>query len=168
MKTQQRTSYSQTKRLTITAMMTAIILLLTRVFSIPMPLTQGYVTLGDGGIYFAAYLFGPWIGGLAAGLGTGLADILGGYAHWAAFSFFIHGLQGVIAGYFGKKQTMSAYILGMVLGGIVMVGGYFLTGAWMYGIPAASAEVFGNTCQNIVGAVLGLALYYGVKHKNKK
>ena len=156
---------AKTKKLTLTAMMTAGILILTRVLSIPMPLTEGYVTLGDGGIYFAAYLFGPVVGGLAGGLGTGLADILGGYAHWAGFSFLIHGAQGVIAGYLGRKGTMAAYIGGIVVGGIVMVGGYFAAGAWMYGIPAAAAEIIGNTGQNIVGGMVGTALFYAVRHK---
>ena len=59
--------------LAMTAVMTAIVFVLTQVNQIPTP-DEGYVHLGDAGIFFSAFAFGPWIGAIAGGLGTALAD----------------------------------------------------------------------------------------------
>jgi uncharacterized membrane protein len=79
-------------RITITALMSALIFVLTVFLRIPTPV-GGYVHLGDVGITFAALAFGPGLLG-CRGLGTALADISGGYAQFAFFSFLVHGVQG--------------------------------------------------------------------------
>ncbi len=44
------------------------------------PLTGGYVHPGDGMVLLSGWLLGPWWGGAAAGIGSMLVDLLGGYA----------------------------------------------------------------------------------------
>lgn len=43
---------------------------------------QGYVNLGDCAVLMSAWVLGPLYGGAAAGIGSALADLLSGYAHY--------------------------------------------------------------------------------------
>lgn len=72
--------------LAVTAVMTAIVFVLTRMVQVPTP-ARGYVHLGDAGVFFGAFAFGPWVGAVAGGLGTALADVTSGFPQWAVFSF---------------------------------------------------------------------------------
>ncbi len=76
-----RSDLNNPGRLATLAIMTALVLALTRPI-VPTPV--GYTHLGDSAIYFATYAFGPWVGMIAGGLGTALADLLtGAYASFA-------------------------------------------------------------------------------------
>ena len=90
------------RTLAATAVMTAVVFGLTFLVRVPTP-TMGYVHLGDAAIFFAAFAFGPWVGGVAGGLGTALADIQGGYTQWAIYSLLINGAQGWMAGWLSVK-----------------------------------------------------------------
>lgn len=85
----------------LAALMAALVFAMTLVRLFPTP-PGGYIHLGDGGVNFAAIAFGPWLGGVAGGLGTALADIAGGFGVWAVASFIIHGLQGVAVGWLSR------------------------------------------------------------------
>ena len=50
---------------------------------------QGYVNLGDCAVPLSAWILGPVYGGVAAGVGSMLADLLSGYAHYAPGTFLI-------------------------------------------------------------------------------
>ena len=50
--------------LAVTAVMTAIVFVLTRMVQVPTP-AKGYIHLGDAGIFFSALAFGPWVGAVA-------------------------------------------------------------------------------------------------------
>jgi uncharacterized membrane protein len=132
------------RTLAVTAVMIALVFVLTRVIQIPTP-AKGYVHLGDAGVFFSAFAFGPWIGAMAGGLGTALADAAGGYPQWAIFSFLIHGAQGLLAG------------------GAIVVGGYLLAGMILSGVAAAVAEVPMNILQVTAGAVVAVPLFVAVR-----
>jgi uncharacterized membrane protein len=87
-------STTDIRRITLTALLAALIFVLTRYLQILIPATQGYIHLGDAGITFAAYAFGPWAALLSGGLGTALADLSSGYAQWAFLLAAVHGAQG--------------------------------------------------------------------------
>ena len=80
---------TKTQRLVMISLMMCIILTGTSLFKIPIPLTQGYVHLGDAMIYLSVILLGRRDGSVAAGLGSALGDILGGYAFWAPWTLII-------------------------------------------------------------------------------
>ncbi len=152
--------------------LSAIVTIFTVVVRIPIAPTRGYINLGDVAIFFAAFVFGPVTAFIAGGLGTALADILGGYAQWAPISFVIHGLQGFLVGiiysFFVKEESGRVNIFWQALfcflaGSIVMVSGYFLAGVLMVGPGAALVEVPGNIIQNLAGAVGGLLLSAAVE-----
>jgi len=145
------------------AAMTAVTIVFTLWVRIPFPLTRGYVSLADVAIYFASFAFGPLVGGFAGGVGTGMADMIGGYFPWAPLSLLIHGLQGVVAGWLARKGTLPMILLGWFAGAVLMVSGYFIAAAFIYGVGPASVELLGNTGQVVVGGLGGALLYYTVK-----
>ena len=49
------------------AIMTALTTVLTMLVKLPTP-TRGYLNLSDAMIFFSAYAFGPWVGGVIGGL----------------------------------------------------------------------------------------------------
>jgi uncharacterized membrane protein len=87
----------------------AILITVTEIFTymvrIPIAPTRGYVNFGDVAIYFTAILFGPFTAFITGGLGTAIADLLSGYAHWAPFTFLAHGLQGLFIGLIIKADS---------------------------------------------------------------
>jgi len=153
-------------KVALVAVLTAITVVFTLVVRVPTPI-KGYISLCDVVITFSAYLFGPYTAFIAGGLGTGIADIIGGYAQWAPFSFIIHGLQGLLIGFIAKKGATTGFsidssVLRMVVGGIVgmvvMTGGYYLVGGMFYGFEPALVEIPLNLMQSGVGVVLGIAV----------
>lgn len=153
-------------RIALMAVLTAVVVVFTLIVRVPTPI-KGYISLCDVIITFSAFLFGPWIAAIAGGLGTGIADLIGGYAQWAPLSFVIHGVQGLLIALIaraGVKQgvpgdaKLPMMILGGVVGMIVMAGGYYLAGGVLYGFEPALVEVPLNLIQSGVGLVLGIAV----------
>ena len=108
------------RMLAIVAVMTAVVFVLTVVIQIPTP-AKGYIHLGDAGVFFSAFAFGPWIGAIAGGLGTALADTAAGYPQWAPFSFLIHGAQGLVAGWMYRRwPTTWGLISAAIIGGAIV------------------------------------------------
>jgi uncharacterized membrane protein len=151
------------KSISLIAILTAVTAVFTLIVRIPCAPTRGYITLADVGVYFSAFALGPVVGFIAGGLGTGLADAISGYPQWMVFSFFIHGLQGLLAGIPGHRGKLPRMIAGSVIGAVIMIGGYFGVEVLLYGIGAAAAEVPGNIFQNAAGVVLSIPLVYAVR-----
>ena len=78
----------QVNTIPLIAIMTAVTTVLTMLVKIPTPI-RGYLNLSDTMIYFSAYAFGPWVGGIIGGLGPALSDLISGYPQWAIFTFVI-------------------------------------------------------------------------------
>lgn len=151
-----------TKRLTHTAIFIAIITVLTLLVKIPFKPTQGYLTLADAGVYTAAFLLGPALGGIAGGIGTALADLLSGYPIFILLSLLAHGLQAVVAATVQKllHHDIARMIVGCIGGTLVMTAIYFLGETFVLDIAVGAAllEVPGNICQNVAGAFVAIPL----------
>ena len=151
------------RMLAVVAVMTAVVFVLTVVIQIPTP-ARGYIHLGDTGVFFSAFAFGPWVGAIAGGLGTGLADAVAGYPQWAIFSFLIHGAQGLVAGLLYRRwPTTWGLIASAVIGGAIVVVGYLFAGMILSGVAAAIAEVPLNIIQVAAGAVVAVPLFLAVR-----
>lgn len=151
------------RMLAVAAVMIAIVFVLTRVIQIPTP-AKGYIHLGDAGVFFSAFAFGPWIGAVAGGLGTALADVSGGFPQWAIFSFLIHGAQGLVVGWMVRKwPTTWGLLSSAVAGAVIVVVGYLLAGILLSGVAAALAEVPLNIIQVAAGAVVAIPLFVLVR-----
>lgn len=150
------------RQITTYAMLIALTVALSLTILIPVPATNGFITLCEVGIYTAASLFGP-IGGLVVGGSSGLLiDLISGYPQWAIFSLLIHGLQGLIVGLIGRQTTLR-WFLGLLTGSVVMIIGYLLAGWFLYGWPAGVASIPGNMIQNLFGIALTYPLVSGLK-----
>ena len=66
------------RKLVLAALLAALTAVATMIIRIPTP-TQGYIHLGDGMVLICGILLGPGLGALAAGIGSMMADLIGGY-----------------------------------------------------------------------------------------
>jgi uncharacterized membrane protein len=152
------------RRISLVVVMAAVVCVLTYFPKVPIPATGGYVHLGDLGATFAALAFGPWLGFLIAGGGMAIADLIGGYAIYAPGTLVIHGLQAVAIAYLGQRRKTWMMLVAAAVGGLIVVGGYFLY-QWLIlrlAIAAALSEVPFNVLQASVGLV-GVPLYLLVR-----
>ena len=96
------------------------------------------------------------MGFIAGGVGSALADVVGGYAVFAPITLVVKGLEGGLAGLAsGRRDTAHYLYLG--LGGILLVAGYFVA-EWIMpsiGLQGALSEVPPNIFQAVAGIVGG-------------
>jgi uncharacterized membrane protein len=107
--------------LAVTAVFTALVCAATIMFSIYVPVTEGFFNIGESMVFLAALLFGPFIGGFAGGVGSMLADILLGFPHYAPATLIIKGCEGIVVGMLKKRNpklssTLHWKFLTMILG----------------------------------------------------
>ena len=152
----------------MTALMMGMVLIMTMLIRVPVPATKGYIHLGDCMIFFAVLLLGWKWGAAAAGIGSALADLAGGYAYYAPITLAVKSVMAIVVGLFiqaalkknfGRCKTLLMEVIGMVLGGAFMVAGYYIAEVIMYGnwlIPLVAIPM--NILQFAVGAVIATAL----------
>ena len=137
----------------------------TMVVQIPSPM-QGYVNLGDCCVLLSGWILGPWWGGAAAGIGSMLTDLLNGYAHYAPGTLVIKALDAMAAALIVKAlgRKPYAYVVGGVVGELIMVAGYFGYACLLLGKGiGAAASIPGNLMQGAMGLVIGLVLFVLLK-----
>lgn len=144
--------------LALGGVMAALVCLATLVFKLPVPVTQGYIHLGDAFVLISAAVLGP-VGIVAAAVGSMLADLLGGYFTYLIPTFLVKGLVALVA-YLGLKGQRPFWLQLCVLtvAEAVMVLGYFLAECLLYGAAAAAGAVLPNVVQGIGGVVIGALL----------
>jgi len=91
----------------ITAVSIALVCVATVAFTIYVPATEGYFNLGETMVYTVAILFGPYVGALAGGIGSALADLLLGYAFYAPATLVIKACEGLVVGWLVRKARMG-------------------------------------------------------------
>ncbi len=67
-------------------------------FQVYIPATRGYFNVGETMVYTIALLFGPYVGAIAGGIGSMLADILTYYYQYAPATLLIKGVEGFVVG----------------------------------------------------------------------
>lgn len=161
---------NHTRKLVIASMLAALTCVATMVIKIPSPL-QGYINLGDCVVLTCGWLLGPVYGFLAAGIGSGLADVFSGYALYAPATLVIKGLMAVVAWALYKALSehtgkLPGRIVSGVTAEIVMVVGYLVFESVLYGFGPSLINVPANGVQGLAGLILGVALV-SVLEKNK-
>lgn len=162
---------NNTRKMVMTALFTALVCVATMVIRIPTPGTNGYIHPGDALVILSGVFLGPAYGFLAAGLGSGLADFLGGYLHYVPVTFLIKGLIALlgasifrmITGTAGSGAAGIKRLAGVATGGVIdiilVAGGYWIYEMFLYGGAAALASVPSNVVQGVGGLVLAVVLY---------
>jgi len=147
---------SNTRKLVMCALMTAICFVVTRFISIPVFYTKGYVNLGDLVVLICAYVLGTWYGAAAASIGSLIADASMAFYIYIPATFVIKGLMALVASFFfaKEKQTKSKHIMYICIGAFlaetIMVLGYFVYEIILYkSVVVALASVVGNLIQGI-------------------
>ena len=142
---------NKTSLLVTTALMTALVFICTVLLKIPVG-PDCYIHLGDAVIILAVLKLPRPYACFAGSVGATLADLIGGFAFWAPWTFFVKLLMVLVLGIFVDK---SKNILGFVVAGIVAVIGYFCSEYMLFGswAPAATCIPF-NIIQVTVGAVV--------------
>ncbi len=159
-----------TRQLTFAGVLAALVFIATTFLAIPIPTGYGYLHLGDTFVYLCGALMGP-IGAFPAAIGSFLADIAAGYAMYALPTFVIKGLDAFVVAsvlaVFKKKMVenkvkIQHLAIASILGGVVMIVGYFLTEAFLlgYGYAVAIANVFPNAVQAVGGAIIFVLIYF--------
>ena len=148
----------------MTALFAALACVATMSIRIPTPGTSGYIHPGDAIVILAGIILGPAYGFLAAGIGSCLADLLGGYFVYVPITFAIKGLVALFAALAYKKiakDSKTAWA-GVFAGGIIdmvlVAGGYCLCEFFLYG-TAAFLSVPSNLIQGTGGLIIACALY---------
>lgn len=163
----------KTIALVLTGVLTALVTVCTMVLPIPIPMTTGYVNLGDGMIFLAVMLVGWKYGAFAGGVGACLADVLLGSAAWAPWTLVIKAGMALIVGLLlqvgsaHRKETAVPLVgvAGMALATVFMAAGYYVAESVMYGNWAAPmVGIPWNLIQGCVGIVVACALTAALKN----
>ncbi len=165
---------SLAKQLAFTALFAALCCIGTVLIVIPLP--NGYFNVGDVFVLLSGWFLGPIYGTAAAAVGSGLADIFGGFAIYAPATFVIKGVDAFLAWLVWaalkkcvKKQSLDILprAVSVVAGEAFMVLGYFLFESALYqSFATAALSLLGNTLQGVccgVCALILIAALYPVK-----
>ena len=146
------------------AIMSALVTIMTLVIQIPYPGTSGYFNFGDTMVMLSGFLLGPIGGFFAGGVGSAVADVVGGYPHWAPFTFIIKGFEGMAVGYLSSRARKQVRlnkrdIIAVLVGAVIMLTGYFIAQMLLIGIAVAIGElVTVNLAQVVIGGVVTLSI----------
>lgn len=163
MKTQKHTI-----KIVLLALMASLILLATMIY---IPMGFGFYHIGDGFIFAAASLLGPYAA-ISAIIGSALADLLATYAIYIPATAIIKGLMGLVSGLFIRHMyrhvapktpkvspsLLLRTVLVLTLCEAIMVGGYLAYETILYGFSGALGSVIPNCLQGLVGIVLGTVM----------
>ena len=154
-----------TRQLCLAAAMTAVVFLATFVPRIPIPL--GYAHLGDAAIFLMVLFIGRREMLFAAGFGSALSDLLGGFPLWIVPTLVIKFFMADIAWRFIRPDREEAaslprMMVGFLAGSLWMSVAYTLFGALLYdslaaglaSAPGLIAEGLLNTAVAVVAAGL--------------
>ena len=175
---------STASKLTFTAIFAALICVSTFMIKIPVPATQGYIHFGDIFVMLSGIFCGPGYGLLAAGTGSGLADLFSGYVIYAPVTFAIKAIGCIAVSYIFRSlvkradskttgirkgaslsypsETSRGPAAAIIISGIaftaILVGGYYLFEVLLYG-QAALLEIPMNALQGGFATAGACGLY---------
>ena len=145
------------KSICFTAVMAALIFVFT--FTFKIPLGNGYTHLGDAVIFLSIPILRTRKSCLAAGIGAALADLIGGYAVWAAPTFFIKLIMVLICGLIAEKlmaNKFAGYFIGAVIGGAFQITAYTIVKIFLFDKAYAFSSLPTLAVQTAVGITAAL------------
>ena len=148
-----------TTKLVHCALFAALIFIGTQFIKIPMSI--GYIHLGDVFILLAGYFLGGYYGAASSIIGSVLADILSGYIIYAPATFIIKGLIAIIIFAFCKrtsKNKVLLFALGSALAELVMLVGYLAYDFILYGPSGILVSLSGNLLQGAGSVIISTVL----------
>lgn len=168
-----------TKKITQIALMAALVFIGTNIgIRIPVGGSETMLHFGNVFCLLAGLLFGGVPGGLAAGIGSALFDLLGGFASEAWITFINKFLMAFIAGTIAKytipiiKNKLYRNTLAAICGSLTYTTLYVVkniietrfiqgipwTGVW----PLVSVKLVTSLTNGIVAVIVSLLLYFAL------
>lgn len=161
--------FMKTRKMVTAAVFTALTLVATMIVQIRLT-ANGFVNVGDCMVTVSGIFLGPAFGAVAAGLGSVLADIIGGYFIYAPATFAIKAFMAFLTAVLFKRlkkiNPVAAIAICSVVAETVMVFGYFLYEIPILGYGVALLGMPGNLLQAVFGFVCSVVLYIALS-KNK-
>lgn len=153
-------------KLVAAALMAAMTCVSTMIIAVPSP-AGGYIHPGDAFVLLSGILLGPFYGGLAAGIGSMLADLLLGYSAYAIGTLVIKCLAAVTGALLFPllRKSLRLHLVPVlssgILAGITVTLGYFIFESYVLGMgaPTALLNVPANLVQNIFGIIVSNLLF---------
>ena len=151
------------QKLTAAALLAAFTTVATLVIQIPTP-TKGYLNLGDCFVNISAWILGPAWGTAAAGIGSAMADAIGGYWIYVPVTLIIKSLMAFVSYQIyqklSEKNSFQARITAACTAEIIMILGYAGFEAVLYGsFATALLGMPSNLVQGIMGAASSVTVY---------
>ena len=128
----------------------------------------GYANLSDCMVILAASSLPMLFGIFSSVVGSVIADISLGFAHYAAASAIIKGIMALIVNIICRnksKNLSSKHIIAAISAEIIMVLGYLGYEYIIIGYVGALYNILGNVLQGLISVVLS-ALFYTAIAKN--
>lgn len=157
-----------TQQICITAVLMALTCIATLFFKVPIPL--GYAHLGNALILLGAYLMPVPEALLIGGIGSAMADLLGGFTEWILPTLIIKCIMGGVTSYIihaGKKRAKVLSLktaVAVFIGCVIMVFGYFAAGSIIYGnVMTGAAQIPGLVSEDIVGIILFYLVAFAIE-----
>lgn len=165
------------KFIAYTGMMTAIVYVATLI-GVSTPVAN--FNIGDSAILLTAALFNPITAMIAGGLGAFLADLTT-YPVTMLYTLVIKAIEGLLAGiaftliykWFDKKETptkrdkalkITFATLTSIVCTMLMVLGYYICKAFMYGTPeSALTSLPKNVVQAVVSTLIAMLVLYAAR-----
>lgn len=155
----------KTNDIVMIAMFVALVMAATYI-GVPTPASMGgYMHFGTLVLLAIAIKYGSKYGMLAGGIGMTLFDLFSPWVAWAPGTFVVRMAMGFIVGFIaydkikGQGGNTIKNVIAILVGGVVMIGGYFMYQAWMLssansgGFDLALTSIPGNAVQVLVGFV---------------
>lgn len=144
-----------------TAVLAALIFVLTYVPKIPIPL--GYAHLGDAAIFLAILFADKRNSAIAASLGSALADLIGGFPLWIIPTLFIKWIMVEIVfrvmGTENRSHNLHSgrTLLAFTLSSLWMAAAYTIAGGLLYGsMGAALASTPGLVMEGVINTIVAI------------
>ena len=149
---------STTSALVLTAVLIALATLFTMYTKIPVPGIRGYFNVGDV-VIMSALLLGRKYGAYIGAIGPALADLFLGYAVFVPITFVVKGIEGYLVGTVYNNKTTTSALMATIVGGIIIVAGYFIAEYFVFDPGVAIASIVTNTIQAVMSVIVSMILY---------
>ena len=153
------------KNLVLSSVLAALACAATLVITVPSP-TGGFMNLGDTVVLLSAYLLGPWWGAAAAAIGSGLADLMAGYAIYAPATLLIKGLMALLAALLYRtlgRKSWAVLPCGILAEAVMVLGYWGYDGLLMGSLMGAAVGIPSNLTQAVFGLAASSALTLALK-----
>ncbi len=146
-------------KISITALMTALIYVITAFLPIPYAGGSGYLNFSDGLIMFTTIFLGPIEGISSAIISCSLADLTAGSANFIPFTIVAKGLESLSCYFLFKllKNHKIMKYLSCLIAPLFMVLTYMIAYLIMFGKEYLVNSLF-DLIQGIAGTILSIVL----------